>query len=154
MLKVSKINVIDEFRPAGRPPFVDHLFPAQPAVLARRWALSRLVAAGGAATARVTILDGSVKAEDLSRDLGIEGAFKLEQEVLYAGRLEVMVEIVDPDGVAVAVARAEVDRHQTLPEGTTLNQRDRMFFDMADQLVTDLDQELSARMSEYLAGFL
>lgn len=152
-LNVARIEVVDEYAPPLAAPNVEHLFPISIAAAAERWARDRLQPVGTDGVARVIIRDASVRETDLRRTGGIRGAFTTDQAQKYDGRLEMLVEITAGRGTQSGNTSAIALRARTVPENITLNDRDRVYFELAETLLHDIDRELERNISQYLPMF-
>ena len=53
-----------------------------------------------------------------------------------------------------ASARGEVRRSQTVPEDITLAGRERVWYEMTEKMMTDLDTVMSKNIDTHLADFI
>lgn len=154
-LDVGQLEIVSDYAPPGRAPNIEHLMPVSPGGAAERWAQDRLKPVGTTGYARVTIKDAKVVATALKVDKGVTGLFKHEQEERYDANLDVAVEILDqrhlPIGSEV-VARAT--RSRTVPEGMTINERDRVLYEISESLARDIDQQMDGLIRSYLARWV
>lgn len=91
---------------------------------------------------RVVIEDASVIEKSLKTTPGVEGFFKKEPAVTYDARMVLRFEMVDeaaPD-VILGHARVEASRSRTLLEGLSPADRDRAFFALTEDLMTDVSR--------------
>jgi len=153
-LAVQRVDTSSRFVPTLRAPNVEHAFPAPPARAMEQWASQRLKAAGGNAQGRFTILDASVTETKLPRDTSIRGTFTKQQSERYDARAEAVVEILDGSGVRRGTASAMVTRWTTIGEEVTLNERERVKFNLIDGLMKDFDAELEKNIRQHLANWL
>ncbi len=153
-LDVARIEVVDEYAAPGARPNVEHLFPIVPARVMERWAGDRLRAVGATRRAVFHIRTASVVETSLRRMGGVRGAFTTEQTERYDAVLDVMVEIVGGDGRREAVVESRAERSRTVPEDITLNDREKMWFELVESLMTDLnaslDRQIRANFGTYL----
>ena len=141
-LDVAAVEYVDKYVPPQQAPNVEHLFPVLPSTVARRWAQDRLLATGVTRRARVVLVTASVTETPLAKTKGLTGAFTNDQVARYDATAEMRVEIVTDAGVVEGRANAVATRSQTVPEDITLNQRDEIWFEMAEALMRDLDDQL------------
>jgi hypothetical protein len=135
-------------------PHVEHLFPTPPQTALERWAADRLDAAGRHGIARFVIKDARGTATPLAIDKGFAGAFKKEQSVRYEASVEAVLEIVDERGFRKGFASARVSRTRTLGEDATLNERDKVWFELTEAMMADFNAEMEKNVRQYLGGFL
>jgi hypothetical protein len=153
-LNVADIEVVSEFKAPLRSPNVDHLFPTTPEAALRQWAADRLQPAGKGDTARFRIIDASAIETRLKRDTGLKGTFTKEQSERYEVGVEGSVEILDSRGFRRGFASARASRTRTVPEDITLNDREKVWFEMTEAVMNDFNAELERNIRQHLGGFL
>lgn len=135
---------------ARHPSDVDHLLPNPPAVAARLWADDRLQTSGHAGLLRVRIEEASARLTPLAINTDLEGLFTKEQAEQLDVRLRVTIEAVDGSGAVRGHATADARRSRTLPEGISLNERERLY----DQVVAALLQDFNASQEQAIRQYL
>lgn len=153
-LNAARVEVVSEFHPSLQPPHVEHLMPAPPEKAMRRWAEDRLEVRGVTNVARFTITDASVTETPLKVEGGLSGAFKKQQAVRYEATVAAMIEILDDRGFRRAFASSRVSRSQTLGEDASLNDRDRLWFDLVEALMKDFNAEMEQDLRSHVGAFL
>lgn len=153
-LDVGQLEIVSEFVAPGRSPHVEHLMPVSPEGAAQRWAQDRLRPVGRAGSARVVIKDAKVVEVPLAIDKGFSGAFKKEQEIRYDAALAVAVQILDARGMVQGETVAQATRSRTVAEGITLNERDRVLYDISESLAKDIDQQMAQLIQTYLGRWV
>ncbi|ARJ66769.1 hypothetical protein WV31_14355 [Magnetospirillum sp. ME-1] len=153
-LDVGQLEIVSEFVAPGRSPHIEHLMPVSPEGAIQRWAQDRLKPVGRTGSARVVIKDAKVVEVPLSVDKGLTGAFKKEQELRYDAALNVAVQILDARGMVQGETVAQATRSKTVAEGITLNERDRVLYDISESLARDIDQQMSQLIQSYLGRWV
>jgi hypothetical protein len=153
-LNVAEVEVVSEYEPPFKDPNVEHLFPLPPEQAARRWARDRIVAAGTEGRARVVIKRASVVEVPLELTEGVRGYFTTEQAQRYDAVVEVAIEVRGPRGYRDGFATAQAERSRTVPEDVTLNERERIWFDITEALMKDFDAEMDRNIRRHLQRFL
>lgn len=153
-LDVARIEIEQRFQPALADPYVDHLFPQQPAAVVRRWAGERLAARGDSGTATLIIQDASVTEEVLAREPGLRGLVTIEQSERYDARLAVRLEIDDPARRRSGFAEVQAQRWMTTAENVSLAEREQAWFELTEKAVRDLDARFEQEVNEGLSQFL
>ncbi len=153
-LDVAEVEFVQEYLPPQAPPNVDHLFPVLPSAVARRWAADRVRAVGVSRRARIVLVNAAVTETPLEKTTGLTGVFTTDQAARYDATVEVRIEIIGGRGEALGHARAVARRSRTVPENITLNDRDKVWFDLTEALMRDLDKELELTIRRYLAKFV
>ena len=155
-LGVSSIGVYGTFQPSDQLPEIDEQFPVQPVTAIQNWVHDRLAAAnpGSSATARVTITDAHVNQITLQKTTtGIEGAFTKDQAYRYEGHVAARIDIYDK-GVLVHTASVEASLSRSIAEGSTLNDRENLWYAMSHDLAENLGQTLAAQMQNSFGPYL
>jgi hypothetical protein len=148
-LEVARVELVARFQPGFAAPEVEHEFavPPQRALEALYKDRLRAVAPGSGRLARFIILDASVREAELPRTGGIKGAFTVQQAQRYDGRVAVRLEIIDEHGLTVRTANAEATHSRSVAEDITPNERDQVWYDMAQELARSLDHELERQIN-------
>lgn len=152
-LAVSDFSVETRYIPPLKPPHVDHRSPVTPYNALRKWGEDRIRAVGGELRARLVILDASIVEAKLPVKGGIEGAFTRDQAARYDGKLSAMLEIVDSAGRQRAFATARASRSQTAPEGTTIAEREKLWFTMTEDMMRQINDELEENIKRHLGPY-
>lgn len=154
-LNVASVEIIDAFRPTFADPNVEHRAPTAPAVAARRWAEDRLIATGGTPRrATYTIQQASIVEVPLEGPGGVRGLVTNSQSERYDAELVVEVAVFGASGAREGIANATARRSQTVPENTTLAERERVWQKMVEELMTDIDGRLDRTIKETLRPFM
>ena len=155
-LDVARIDIVSEYKATMASPNVDHLFPTPPEQILRRWAQDRLAASGRPGRyARFVIQDAKVTEAELPRTPGIRGAFTTDQTQRYDGALSAVLEVREERGnFRAGTASAWASRSRTVPEGITVNDRDKVFFEMIEAMMNDLNAEMDRQIKANLAQFV
>jgi hypothetical protein len=139
-LNVAEIRVERAYQPPLEPPNVEHLFPVRPAQAAIAWVEDRLVAVGDQGTATYTVRDASAVVEDLETDQSLSDYFTTEQAERYTARILVELSVERPERTGQLTVTAK--RATTVPEGASVNDRRRVWYDMTEKQMDELDAEL------------
>jgi len=153
-LAVARVDVVQEYRPPGKKPNVEHLFPVVPALAAERWARDRLKAVGGEGVARVTISRASAVEVPLNRTPGLPGVFTTDQSERYDAVIEIKIDILAGDGREAASVAARAERRRTVPENITLLGREKVWFEMTEAMMNDLNASLERQIQENFGRWL
>jgi len=155
-LNVAELEILPEYVPPGRAPNIEHQIPVAPGKAMERWALDRIrpVGARNSGYARLVIKDARVTETPLSVDKGLSGAFKTQQELRYDARLQVTIEIQDARHMTLGSVDASAARSRTVAEGLTVNERDRILYEITESLAQEVDEKLTALIPGYLGRWL
>lgn len=153
-LDVGRLEIVSEFVAPGRSPHIEHLMPVSPEGALQRWAQDRLKPIGRAGSARMVIKDAKVVEVPLAVDKGFTGAFKKEQEIRYDANVDVVLQVLDERGMVQGETVARASRSRTVAEGITLNERDRVLYDISESLAKEIDRQMSQSIQSYLGRWL
>ncbi|MEX2641939.1 MAG: hypothetical protein WD270_00695 [Acetobacterales bacterium] len=152
-LDVSSIDIVQAYKPPMTEPNVEHLLPVSPARAAENWARDRLRAEGSRGVARFTVLDASVTRQPLQTKSGVTGFFTTEPSERYEATLDVALDVIDPAGRRLAQVEARANRVRAIREDASLNDRQRMQFELVESLMADLNAELERQAQRHLAPY-
>ena len=153
-LDVAEIEIIDATQPTGASPHVEHLFPLPPAKAAERWARDRLRAGGTANRARFIIQRAEVTEVGLPQTEGFSGIFTKDQSERYDADLAVLLEIRSDAGQQLGQVTAELRKSRTVPEDASLNERERIWFAITDDIAKLLNEEMERTMPQFLGRWI
>jgi hypothetical protein len=155
-LDVEKIEIASDYQAPLRPPNVDHLFPTPPERVMRRWAQDRLAANGTPGRyARFVITDAKVTETNLPRTGGVTGAFTKDQSQRYDLSMSAAIEVREDRGnFRSGYATASTSRSRTVREDITINDREKLWFEMLEQAMNELNAELERQIKGNMARFL
>jgi hypothetical protein len=153
-LAVERVTVDSVYRPAGAPPYVDHVMPVSPEAATRALLTRRLQAVGGADRLQGVILEASVQEEALEPVAGVRGYLTTEPAARLQGRIKVRIDRLDAAGTVTGSVSTAVERTRAVPEGVGYAERERIGYELVQDLVDDLDAGLSANIRESFAGLV
>ncbi len=153
-LDVQRIEVVRAYVPPAKKPNVEHLFPVSPLAAAERWISDRLRAAGRTGVARATISRASVVEVPLERTTGVRGVFTKDQSERYDGQIEITITIFGGDGREKANVRSRAERSRTVAEDASPIDRERVWFEMTEAMMNDLNDALQRQINQHLRAFV
>lgn len=153
-LDVARIEIVEAAPAAADETRVEDEFPTPPGVAAAHWARDRLEAAGPDGLARFTVLEASVTAVPLPRTTGIAGVVTNDQADRYDAVVAVRLEVTNRNGMQTGTITAEARESATAAEDMTLNDRERLWFQMTHRLMDRLNAELEKQVATHLGGFV
>lgn len=154
VLSVARIEVVENYQSPLTEPNVEHSFPTTPAAAFKKWLGERIKADGQNDTLRVTIEDARAVRVPLPRTEGLEGAFTTDQVERIDATIAVLIEVVNKGGVTASFITAKAQRSRTLPEGLSLNERDKIYQEITESLVNDLNATIEQNIRRTLAKYL
>ena len=151
----SSVEVVNEYVAPLKRPNVEHEMPLRPAVAAERWAKDRVKAAGNSnRSVRVTVKNARVVESELKRTTGLRGMFTTDQAQRYDAELEMLIEVRNDRGFREGSASAIARRSTTVPEGITINDREKEYFKLVEDMMGDINREMERSIREHMAKFL
>ncbi len=153
-LDVRRIEVVRAYTPPAKKPNVEHLFPVSPLATAERWINDRLRAAGREGVARATISRASVIEVPLKRTEGIRGVFTKDQAERYDGLIEITIRILGDDGREKASVMSRAERSRTVAEDISRIDREKVWFEMTEAMMKDLNASLQRQINKHLGAFV
>ena len=153
-LDVAEIQVREQYAPPQQAPNVERVAPVSPAAVMHRWAADRLRGVGPSGAAILTVKDASIVAQPLKKTEGLRGMVTTDQEVRYVANLVVELDVSTAGGLGTGFASAAATRTVTAPENITLNQRDKILYELVEALARDLNATLEANIRAHLQPFL
>lgn len=153
-LDASRVELTSEYVAPMVAPNIEHQVPTSPETALRRWARDRLTAGNVSGVARFTIIEASVAESDLPVEKGITGAFTKDQAKRYTATASAKLELFDDRGFRRGLTTSRVSRSRTVPEGITLNERDKALHSLVEDLMKDFDEQMSADTRQHLGAFL
>ena len=151
-LQVGTVNVHSKYRSPMQAPNVEHLFPVSPERALRQWAADRLMAGGYEGEAHFVIIDARVVETPLTKDTTFTGTFTKQQSERYEATVEAVLELGAERGRANARARAS--RSMTVREDDSLNDREKKWFRLIEDLMSDFDREMERQIKTHLVNWL
>ena len=151
-MDVGDIVVERAYEAPMEAPNVDHLFPVQPSRALMSWGEDRLVAMGDDGVATYTVTDASAVVEDLGTDQSLSDYFTTEQAERYTLKMAVRLSVEHPDGTGSI--RVTGQRATTVPEGASVFERERVWYEMTEKLMADMDEELEVTLREELSRYV
>jgi hypothetical protein len=153
-LAVGAFDIESRYVPPLKDPHVEHRAPVPPYNAARQWGIDRIKALGGPDRARLQILDASIVEVPLAVTGGVRGMFTRDQAARYDGKIEMTLEILDPNGRRRAFVTGRANRSETVAEGAPIAERERVWLSMTEDMMRQLNQEMTQNIERYFANFM
>lgn len=152
-LLVGEIRVDKQYIDQAPYPHAELQAPRTPSQALENWARRRLVAAGSGGRAVLTITDGRIVQSDLPEDKGTLSFFSSQRAHKFDGRLAARLSIENASGVRVGQVEAVATRYVSIGSGVTLNEREELLFQLVEQMVASLDQEMEKQVRLHLGPY-
>ncbi|MEH6632499.1 MAG: hypothetical protein V7776_16910 [Halopseudomonas aestusnigri] len=153
-LLVREIFVDQIYVSPSQSPNVEHLFDVSPAQASSRWAKDRLQAEGSQNVLHFIIKDAAVTESKLEKQKGLTGLFTYDQSERYNGVLEVELQVLSDQGFKEASVVARAERSVTVAENIKLREREKIWFKLTEDLMTEIDRQLKQGIAKHLNQFV
>lgn len=153
-LNIGSIQIVDEVVPPMRAPNVEHLAPVTPAAAMERWARDVLQATGASGRAVMAIRQGSLVEEKLKTTSGLKGAFTTDQSERYRVYMSGQLDLFDGMGIRLGQALAEAERSKTIAENASLNDRERLWYDLVEATAKDFATAMERSIKRELSAYV
>lgn len=153
-IDVGRVEVVAEYQAPTQPPHIELDMPVSPEQALKRWAQDRLAPIGRANGLRVVIRDASATETPLKTDTGFTGMFKKEQAARIDMSVDVAIQMLDDHQFVVAEVTGKASRSRTEAEGTSLNDRDKMLYEMVQDLMVGFNTEISGNIRQTFGPWL
>jgi hypothetical protein len=120
----------------------------------QKWAQDRLRPLGREGSARLIVRDAKVVETRLKTDSGVTGMFKDQQAERYDASLDVVFQILDERQFMIAEAQAQATRTRGVLEGISVNERERIWYELVQQLTEEVGAQLENSMRTFMARWL
>ena len=153
-LDVARVEAVNRYVSPATRPNVEHEFPVSPAATAMNWGRDRLRAVGASGVVRIAVLRASVVEVPLKKPGGVKSLFTRNQSERYDAVIEIMAEIRDEtDGVRVTV-KSTAKRSRSVSENISLIERERVWFEMTEAMMADLNASLDNQMRIHMKDWI
>jgi hypothetical protein len=153
-MAVNKVEIEQRFVSSTTAPHAEHRVPLNPQSIMTRWPGDRIQQTGADATVKYIIVDASVLEHALDTDGNVTAIFTNEQALRYEVTAEAVLEVANNNGTAQGKVSARVSRSITVPENASLNERDKILFDLVASLMHDFDIEMENKVRAHLGIWL
>lgn len=151
LVDVASIQVVD-YSPGMRAPNVEHLMPQPLPAAVSDWASTRFKAVGTQGVLTITVRDASMVGKDLNRSGGIRGVFTIDQAERYDAHIAVEFRV--ESGLTSGNGSVEVNRGRTIAENASLQDRDRAWTEIEENMLIDLDAATLTMLSNRLPNLV
>ena len=149
--KAGAVEIVDEYVAPLKSPNLDHEFPVVPEASLQRWTVDRINANDGTyRKVRMIIRNASAVGVPLKTKDGIKGLFYKEQAFRIDAELEATIEVRNDRGFVSSTATAQVKRSRTVPEETSPNALDRIYFNLLENLMRDFNSRMELEIRKHM----
>lgn len=142
-VNVATISVETKYDPTANPKDISNTFPTPPDLALKTYAESRFKAAGGQGVLHFVIEDASVTKDDLKSSNSVARWVNADNRDRYTAVVKVGL-YRDSDGgfgaTGTTGAQLKAERTLTIPDGVSLDERDRLLQSFMATLLADVDR--------------
>jgi hypothetical protein len=157
-LDVARVSVDNQYHPLGKAPNVEQLHETTPSTVASRWLQTRILPVGRQGEAVLKIYDARVVSEKLPVKGGLTGFFgdQLDSKLTGTLRVELIVSRIEGQATAPTIYNVKVSARaeQTILQSATLNDRDKAYFDLMQNLAREFDKTATAEINRAMRPIL
>jgi hypothetical protein len=146
----ERLEIVNNFQTTLEAPHIEHLVPLAPERALRQWADERLAGKGQQGAIRFEIIEASFLEQQLPRTQGLQGVFTKDESQLYTVRLEVKLLVDSPPRLASGTASARVERSRSISEDSSLNDREKLWYQLVREAMEDFDRQISKNIDSDL----
>lgn len=151
----ARVDINMRYTPPRQPPNVEHLSPLTFESAINTWVSRRFATDVSSANHMVlTVKESSISEEPLPLDTGLSGALKKEQEFEYTSVLDLQLQLISPNGTALADFTSRVWQKRTVTEGLSQYERRMIWLQMVEAAVNEADRQLQPRLRENLSEYI
>ena len=153
-IDVGRIEIVSQFQPPAQAPHIEYDMPVSPENALKRWVQDRLQPTGRTGTLRVVIRDASATENPLKTDQSWTGVFKKEQAARVDMSVDVAIQMLDDRQFVTAEVTGKQSRSRTRPEGQKLNERDKLLYEMVEDLMQGYNGEIDSNIRNTFGPWL
>ena len=151
---VAKIEIENRYTAPLKAPHIAHLMPTAPDKALKKWVKDRFQAVGRAGSLRLIIKDARATETALTLDESLKGRLTRQQSKRYDMAVLATLHMRDGTGKTIGTARARAERSITAREDISLNDREKLWFDTVNLLMTDFNKVMEVNVQSYLSRWL
>ncbi len=153
-LNVGRVEVVSQYQAPAKPPHIEYDMPVSPESAVKSWVEDRLKPVGRSGILRVVIHTASATETPLKTDRGVKSVFEKQQVARVDMAVDVSLQILDEHQFVTSEVSAKIERNRTEPEGMTLDQRDKLLYDMVVDLMKGFDADISPNIRNTFGPWL
>ncbi len=153
-LDLGRVEVVSQYQPPAQAPHIETDMPVSPENALKRWVQDRLKPVGRGGVLRVLIKNAAATETPLKTEQGMKSVFEKQQVARVDMAVEVALQILDEHQFVVTEVTGKVERSRTEPEGMKLNERDKLLYDMVDDLIRSFNSEVDPQIHDTFGRWL
>ncbi len=153
-LNVGQLEIASTYRAPGRAPNIDQDMNPTPEADLKRWAQQRLQPMGTSGSLRFTVVDAAVTETPLKTEDGLGAMFKKQAIARYDVNFRVSMQIFDEAGKLAGEASANAKRFQTVLEGMTVYEREKVRATLVKAAMEDINTQMDKQIRSNLRKWL
>jgi flagellar biosynthesis/type III secretory pathway protein FliH len=153
-LNVARVEVVKQYQSSSIPPHVENDLPVPPVAMVQQWVRDRLFTYGNKGYAVITIEDASATETPLKKKTEKASFFTTTHSEQYDAKLAVKIEIFDDEGKQKGFCSARAQGSQSTTNTMTIGQRRKLWIHLMENVMNQLDAELSQSINTHLKQYL
>ena len=151
---VAKIDIENRYTASLKAPHIVHLMPTAPDKALEQWLKDRFQAVGRTGSLRLIIDEARATKTALSLNTSLKGRLTKQLSQRYDMALRATLDMRDERGRTMGTASARAERSITAREDISLNDREKLWFDTVNLLMTDFNKTMEVNVQSYLSRWL
>jgi hypothetical protein len=152
-LAVSSIEIVDDYKPPLKPPYIEHLVPYSPSEALGIWVRDRMHAGGGDKMMQVIIRNSSVRVSG-GRPTGLGGLIPFYGDNLYNAKLEVEMRIYGESVISEASIFVNATRSMVLSSTAGDDLRNKAFRKLISDMMDEFNAEMEKNLFMYMGNYI
>ena len=151
---VAKVEIENRYTSPLKAPHIEHLMPTAPDKALEQWLRDRFQAVGQIGSLRLIIEDARAIKTSLPLNKTLKGRLTKQQSQRYDMAVRATLHMFDEKGRTISTASARAERSITAREDISLNEREKLWFDTVNLLMTDFNNSMEVNIQSYLYRWL
>ena len=149
-LSVSKIEILNKYQPTLSRPNVEHLFKISPSKLISDYSKKKFLLKGGINNLQIIIEEASViETIKENKKIIINNILYKEKLVNYKCKFRLRIKLKSEEGLTESYILVSTIIYKTTKSNITLNERDKIFFEINESMILKLDSEINKQARKY-----
>tara|TARA_Y100000996_G_scaffold197082_1_gene154559 strand:- start:207 stop:716 length:510 start_codon:yes stop_codon:yes gene_type:complete len=149
-LSLSKIEIINKYQPKLSRPNVEHLFKTPPSRLISDYAKSKFLLKGGRNNLQFIIEEASViETIKETKKILLNNISIKESLINYKCKFRLRIKLKSEKGLTKSYILVSTIIDKTIKSNISLNERDKVFFEINENMILKLDSEINKQARKY-----
>jgi hypothetical protein len=150
----NEIDIVDNFSPTFRAPYIEHIFPIPPAQALVSWAKQRIILNNqNNRKVRFIINNASVKETRLPKEEGVIAGITNKQNTKYELVMDALIEVSAKDNTDRAEMEVNIARSITTDSSISIVEKEKLFYSLMVDAIEDFDKKVSENILHFLGTY-